>query len=156
MTVNTSKGRSNTTTTTPTQYEGLSGALNQFTGGRLGEWARTGTEKLTPEQLRAYGGAGATRTTDVERQRQRAIEEIAADPTLDVAQRQRAKQLTDLEAGSRLDAINKETEALIAEILRQNNALPAGDLETLAKIFYGGKGQDTVQKQSGQQGSFWG
>lgn len=140
-----SKGsQSSGSTSTPTnteQYADYFRGLDTLTGGRLNTFATQGTQKLTPEQIQAYGGLGATRTADVNRQRAQAIEGISADPNLTIAQRQRSTQLTDQDVQARLDAINKEVEAGITGLAQYNNTLTARDLELLAQIYYGGKAQ---------------
>ena len=146
----TSKQTSNSNSSTAADYAGYFGGLDTLTGGRLGEFATNGTQKLTPEQIQAYGGLGATRTADVNRQRAQAVEAIAADPNLNIAQRQRSTQLTDQDMQSRLDAINKETEAGVAALAQYNNSLSASDLELLIKAYYGGKGQTSYGKQVSQ------
>lgn len=143
------KQKQNSTPSSPTDYAGYFAGFNALTGGRLGDFATTGTQKLTAEQIQAYGGLGATRTADVNRQRAQALDEITADPNLDVAQRQRSRQLTDQDVQSRLDAINKETEAGIAGLAQYNNSLTASDLELLIKAYYGGKGVVSSGKNVG-------
>lgn len=140
------KNASGSTPTTPAGYAGYFGGLDTLTGGKLGDFAKNGTAQLTAEQIQAYGGLGATRTADVNRQRAQAVEGISADPNLTIAQRQRSTQLTDQDVQSRLDAINKETEAGIAGLAQYNNSLTASDLETLIKAYYGGKGEDKWSK----------
>ncbi len=78
--------------------------------------------ELTPAQLQALGGLGATRTADTERARRQAIEQIASDASLDVFQRGRSRQLTDQDYTARLDAINKETEAAISQLASEQRA----------------------------------
>ena len=140
------KNASGSTPSTTADYTGYFGGLDTLTGGKLGDFAKNGTTRLTAEQIQAYGGLGATRTADVNRARGQAIEGISADPNLTIAQRQRSTQLTDQDAQSRLDAINKETEAGIAGLAQYNNALTASDLETLMKAYYGGKGETKLSK----------
>ncbi len=143
------KQKSRSAPSSATDYASYFGGLDTLTGGRLSEFATTGTQKLTPEQIQAYGGLGATRTADVNRQRAQAIEAIAADPNLNIAQRQRSTQLTDQDMQARLDAINKETEAGIAALAQYNNSLSASDLELLIKAYYGGKGEVSSGKNVG-------
>lgn len=143
------KQKSTSLPSSAANYTGYFRGLDRLTGGKLGDFATHGTQRLTPEQIQAYGGLGATRTADVNRQRAAALEQIGADPNLDVAQRQRSTQLTDQDMQSRLDAINKETEAGIAALAQYNNSLTASDLETLIKAYYGGKGQMTSSKSFG-------
>lgn len=198
---------------TPEQLRGYFSEVDDISGGRLGEYAKTGTDatdyrgfalagesadgrpaietasyqQLTPDQLRGLGGAGETRRAAIERSRDRAREEIAADPSLSVSQRFRARQLTDEGAGTDLDAVNRETEALLTQLAggeRQQSfaadaaraeainrissdelsrryqaelakaGLTAADLDQLAQIFYGGKGQTSTSFGSSKGGSF--
>lgn len=152
----TGKQTSQSSSTSTAGYQDYFRGLDKLTGGRLGEFATDGTAKLAPEQIQAYGGLGATRTADVNRQRAQAIEEISADPNLTIAQRQRSTQLTDQDVQSRLDAINKETEAGITGLAQYNNELTAKDLELLIKAYYGGKGQQSTSKGVNQTwGGSW-
>lgn len=148
---NRSKSRSETQarSTSAGEYDSYFSGLDTLTGGRLGDFAKTGTQKLTAEQIQAYGGLGATRTADVNRQRAQAVEGIAADPNLTIAQRQRSTQLTDQDVQSRLDAINKETEAGITGLAQYNNSLTASDLEALIRAYYGGKGSQSSSVSTG-------
>lgn len=150
------KSASNSGTSSSADYGSYWGTLNDVTGGRLSEFAQGGTKPLSVDEIKSFGGMGETRRADVNAARSKAIEDMAADPSLSVAQKLRARQLTDNDANARLDAIAKETEAAIAAAAQANNALPAADLETLAKIFYGGKGQNSSSQSSGWRGSFWG
>lgn len=138
--------------------------LNANTGGTLGEFAMTGTpaveyEALTEEELKALGGAGATRTSEQLQARERAISEINEDPSLTIAQKQRARQLTDEDINTRLDAIAAETEAMLSdaaarERLREyeaelaNAGLTREDLEALSNIFFGGAATTSSSKGS--------
>lgn len=149
---------------TPEQVRGYFSDVDSISGGRLGEFARTGTgatdyrgfalagesadgrptieaasyQELTPDQLRSLGGAGETRRAAIERSRGRAREEIAADPSLSVAQRFRARQLTDEGASTDLDAVNRETEALLTQLAggerQQSFAADAARAEAVNKI----------------------
>lgn len=197
MSVGKSKSKSSTTQLTPDQVAGYFNKLNQVSGGKLSGFARNGTagqvepfqrldqgtldslnyNQLTPEQLQAVGGAGATRINSANSSRDQAVQEITSDPSLSVYQKQRAKQLTNQETQDRLDAINKETEAAIAnlasqqaartfdanktraDVIAQDNArafdaskavadLTREDLDALARIFFGGKGSNSSSKSS--------
>lgn len=143
------KSKSNSAPSSSKDYASYFGGLNKLTGGRLNEFATSGTAALTPEQIQAYGGLGATRVADVNRQRAQAVDEISADPNLTIAQRQRSTQLTDQDVQARLDAINKETEAGIAGLAQYNNELTTKDLELLIKAYYGGKGEVRSSKDTG-------
>ena len=111
--------------------------VNNITGGNLGTWAQTGTggvaytpiaegdirtadyQRLEPSQVQALGGLGATRKNEATKARQRALEEVTADPSLSVAQRLRARQLTDDDYNARADAIAQETEAAITGLMSE-------------------------------------
>lgn len=165
MSVGKSKSKSSSAPLSPQQVAGYFQQLDRLVGGRLGEFATGGTpatpyEGLTTEQLRALGGAGATRESAAERARRQAIEEIAADPSLTTFQRTRARQLADQDFADRLDAIARETEAGLAEMAseearrryeadRLNAALTREDLEALANIFFGGRGQTSSSTSRG-------
>lgn len=160
--------------TAPTDYNGIALEGEAANGRPTIQTARY--NELTPEQLRAVGGAGETRRLAIERARTRSVEEQASDPSLSVAQRFRARQLTDQDAAAQLDAINKETEAALTGVASEqrgrtlaadsaraeainaitqselgrryeaaltNAGLTAKDLELLADIYFGGKGQQS-------------
>lgn len=74
------------------------------------------------DQIRALGGAGATRELNAQRARQMALDEMTADPTLTVAQRQRSSQMTNRDYTDMLDAIGKESEASLTQALLQQAA----------------------------------
>ena len=111
--------------------------VNAITGGNLGTWAQTGTDgvaytpiaegdirtaeyqRLDPSRVQALGGLGATRKNEATKARQRALEEVTADPSLSVAQRLRARQLTDDDYNARADAIAQETEAAITGLMSE-------------------------------------
>lgn len=127
--------------------------LNDLSGGRLDTFAKTGTTPLTEEQLKAIGGAGATRTRQAEQARREALDKILADPSLSLPQRQRATQLSEGDYADRLDAISKETEAAMTNLAAGQAALPREDLHALAQIFFGGKGQRSTGSSSGSSDS---
>lgn len=156
MSINKSKGKTSSTPTTAPEYSAYFNQLNTQTGGRLGEFARTGTKALSPDEIRSVGGLGETQRLSIDRSRQRAVDDLAADPSLSVAQKFRGRQLTDEDALARSNAIDKEVEAAITGLIKDNNALTANDLELLGKLFYGGKGQTSVGKQSGSGGGLFG
>lgn len=138
--------------------------LNQFSGNRLDDWARSGTEatyyqQQSPDEIRKLGGLGATQVQGIEAERNRQNAEINADPTLSVFQRMRAKQISNDGFADRLRAINAETEAAIAsqanrEHLRsyedelRRKGMTAEDLNTLSSIFFGGSG--TISSSKGR------
>lgn len=119
--------------------------LNELSGGRLNEFATTGTPQLTPEQIQAVGGLGADRTRQLGVARQEAVSQITADPNLTIAQRQRSTQLTDQDYNDRLAAITKEIEGQKTGLAQYNAGLTAKDLELLAQIYFGGKGNYGTQ-----------
>jgi hypothetical protein len=108
------RSRSTTTPSTAQDYTSYFGGLNELTGGDLGRFAKEGTPRLTAEQIQAYGGLGATRTADVNRQRAQAVEGITADPNLTIAQRQRSTQLTDQDSPASMRSTRKPKLALPA------------------------------------------
>lgn len=136
----------------------------QDSPGRLSAWAQGGTpavdyQGLTGGQLRALGGAGASREQAAADARRRAIEEINANAGLDVTQKLRATQLQDADTAARLDAIRKETEAQMTQLASQEAARQYGadvrnadltkeDLAALAQIFFGGKGATSKNSSS--------
>jgi hypothetical protein len=208
-----SNQQSQTSQLTPAQVRAYFSDVDEISGGRLSRYATEGTapvdyqglalageapggrqtiqtasyQQLTPDELRAVGGAGETRRFAIERARKQAVGDQAADPSLSVAQRFRARQLTDQDAGDQLDAVNRETEALITqlaggerekaftadaaraqainqitseELSRRYQAeldkagLTAADLDQLAQIYYGGKGQQSSSVGRSGSGSF--
>lgn len=123
----------------------------QKEAGRLATWAKEGTAQtqytplqsgqyfnsdlsyapvqadvtyrpVSDDQIRALGGAGATRELNAQRARQMALDEMSADPTLTVAQRQRSSQMTNRDYTDMLDAIGKESEASLTQALLQQAA----------------------------------
>lgn len=152
----------------PRRVAGYFRELDKLTGGRLDDFARGGTptadfNPLNPEQIRALGGLGATRTNQVQDARRQALEEINADASLTLPQRMRARQLTDTDAQNRLDAILKESEGAITQTAERqglnafeaamaNNLLTRGDMEALARMFYGGMAQQGQTSSSSREG----
>jgi len=144
---------------TPDQIQAYFNQIDNITGGRLGSYAKNGTQPveyqaLTPSEVQAMGGLGATRTNTARTARAQAIQQIEADPTMTMEQRQRARQLTDQQYANELDSIAKETGAQITNLASQENArkynadvanskLTAEDLAKLAQIYFGGKGQQS-------------
>lgn len=183
----------------PLTAEDLTGyydELNALSGGGLDAYAKGGTKTvdyqglsdaqiqdtayqgLSPAQIQALGGLGATRKNEIDVQRERTAEEIAADPSYGVAQKQRARQLSDQDYSARADAIAKETEGAITGMASEEaqrkyqsgrditaalgqeygrryesqltkEQQQAKDLQLLAQIFFGGKGQ--VTNSTGRQ-----
>ena len=132
--------------------------LNNATGGNLARFSQGGMspevnyQQLTPQQLRAMGGAGATRELGAQRVRDDTLGRVQADPRLSVYQSQYAGQQADRDYWSNLDAILKESEAGMTALAGQqrtqdlnaqqfNAGLTREDLEALARIYFGGKGQ---------------
>lgn len=119
--------------------------LNELTGGRLNEFSTAGTPQLTPEQIQAVGGLGADRTRQLDVARREAVNQITADPNLTIAQRQRSTQLTDQDYQDRLAAVTKEIEGQKTGLAQYNAGLTRDDLELLAQIYFGGKGNYGTQ-----------
>jgi len=164
MSIRGSKSKSSSKPLRPDQVAAYFTQLDQLTGGRLGAFSRGGTaateyQALTPEQLRAIGGAGATREQQLKSARAQAIDDITGDASLDVAQRQRSRQLVDRDYSDRLDAIAKEIEASLTGVASEeqrrkyeadlaNARIPMDDLAALADIFYGGMGQTSKESSA--------
>lgn len=139
--------------------------VNALSGGRLDTFATQGTpavgyEQLSAEDIRALGGMGATREASAQRAQGQSLEQIGADPSLSVFQRQRARQLTNQDYRDQLDAIAKETEAAITGLKSQeagrgyqadvaNAQRLMADMEALASIYFGAKGNESKSKASG-------
>lgn len=169
MSVGKSKSKSKQTSRplTADELSGYFNRLNEHSGGRVDDFARNGAgsaqyEALTPEQLRSLGGAGASREAALTDARANAISEINADPSLTTFQRQRARQLTDNDFSSRLDAIKAESEAALAGLASEEQARKYAadkdnrdrlqeELALLAQLFYGGKGSIS-EGSSGSRG----
>lgn len=120
--------------------------VNEFSGNRLDGYAKTGTQatNYTPvdradlikpgtvtaqnvsynapsaDNIKALGGLGSSRAAEIERMRQAGRSETAADPSLSVFQKTRVNQLSDQESQDRLDAIKKETEAAISQMVAES------------------------------------
>lgn len=138
--------------------------LNNYSSGRLNDWARNGTEasyysEMKPEDIRKLGGLGATQIQGITAERDRQNAEINADPSMSVFQRQRARQLNSDGFNDRLRAINAETEAAIANMATgehtkayedelRRKGMTAEDLNTLASIYFGGSG--TISSSRGR------
>ena len=127
----------------PEELKAYTDQLNLISGGRLNTFATTGTPQLTPEQIQAVGGLGADRQRALAVARRQAVDQVAADPNLTVAQRQRSTQLTDQDYNDRLAAVTKEAEGLKTGLAQYNAGLTKEDLKLLADIYFGGKGQNT-------------
>lgn len=135
-------------------------------GGRLLQFAREGTpavgyDELTAQQLRALGGAGATRELAAGRAYGDQMDAVRADPRLSVAQGQRTRELATREYQGNLDAVAKEVEALLTGVSQEerkrryeaavrNSELTREDLAALANIFFGGKGQYATSSNTSQ------
>lgn len=139
----------------------------QYGQGRLLNWARNGTAEvdyqgLTPEQLRAVGGAGATRLLAVDRAYGDREEQLGSDPSMTLLQRNYARGLNTREATASRDAVNKEVEAALAGVMQEeakrrydagvrNANLTREDLELLAKMYQGFIGQQSTSSSSSTQ-----
>lgn len=113
-----SGGRLNTFATQGTQpvnYSGVSSPQQYFSTdlSYKPQTADLTYHPVSDTQIKALGGAGATRGYEATRARKQAIDEIAADSGLTLAQRQRSTQLTDQDYADRQDAIAKEAEAAL-------------------------------------------
>jgi len=163
------QSQQNSAPLTPKEVSGYFKELSGLTGGRLQNFAQTGTpvtpyEAPSDTQLQNVGGLGATRRNTVLGARETALQEIAANPNLTTFQQLRAKQLADAETKSELDALDKEIEAAITNLAfeRAKQKYQAGseqarltreDLEALAAIYYGGRGQRSSGTNSGSGSS---
>jgi hypothetical protein len=149
MSGNSSSQKSNSVSTstplTANQVNRYYRKLNKNSGGRLKDWARSGTEEteyqgvsnasqyfstdlgyqprsadvtyqaVSDDRIKALGGLVATRNLQNQKARQQAIDEITGDAGLTLAQRQRSTQLTDRDYADRQDAIAKEIEGQITQ-----------------------------------------
>ena len=156
--------------TTPEELEQYFKSLGGLSGGRLGDWAQQGTAQtqyntLTPQQLQAMGGAGATRTTALNQNLQNQQDQINQNSSMTYAQRGQANQQAMDTYNQQADAINKETEAALTGLASQeqmrkyqadlaNAQLSAQDLALLSQIYYGGKGQYSQGSSSGWNANF--
>ena len=161
---NSSHQTSESSPLTPEEVRGYYDMLDGLTGGRLNTFANQGTAPvnyapLTEGQLRAIGGAGETRRNALNRTYNDQQDQINDDSSLTVAQRTRANQLATNEYSDSLDAINKEVEATMAALSGQeqmnaynasvrNANLTRDDLNAIANIFFGGKGQKSKSEGS--------
>lgn len=157
--------KSSSRQTTPKELEQYFKSLGALSGGRLGDWATQGTAQtqynaLTPQQLQAVGGAGATRTAALNQSLQNQQDQINQNTGMTYAQRGQANQQATDTYNQQADAINKEVEAATTglasqEQMRQyqanlaNAQLSAQDLALLSQIYYGGKGQYSDSRSSG-------
>lgn len=193
------KSKSSTTSVSkplsPAEVGGYFTYLDGLSGGRLDAFAKNGTREthyvpaaksvgyqmLTADELRGLGGLGATRESAARRELDGALENLAADPRLSVAQHLRGKQLANTDYMDRLDAINQEREAAISQLASQergrdyearaadrmafmeeaqrdysaraaNAGLTRDDLQALAEIYFGGKGQVTTSTSKTSSG----
>lgn len=143
------KDKSNTRPTGTGEYAGYAAGLDTLTGGRFGKFAKEGTRTLTAEEIQATAGRRATDVNEVGTRRAQAIAELSANPDATIFQRQDAAQRGNRDVASRLDAINKETEAGIGDLAQYNNGLTSADLKLLIEAYYSGKGSVTTTKGSG-------
>lgn len=166
------QSQSNSTPLTADEIQTYFNQLDSNSGGRLGAFAQSGTAPvnyngLSEGDLLAVGGAGETRRNAVNDGLISQMDQISNDGSLTYAQRQRSQQLANDSARGDIDAINKEVEASLAALKQaenqnsynadvRNSQLEAQDLELLANIFFGGKGQTSSSTSSGNssQSSF--
>ena len=151
--------------TTPEELEGYFNSLNQLSGGKLGNWAQSGTaqtfyDPLTQAELQAIGGAGATRKAEIGQALADQQDQINRNSSLTYAQSQQANQQATENAMTQTDAVNKEVEAAMTGLASQeamnkykqdlaNAALTSQDLALLSQIYFGGKGQHSTSTSSG-------
>lgn len=163
-----SSSQSTSRPTTPEELQAYFNNLNTISGGKLGNWAQTGTAQthynpLNQAQLEAIGGAGATRQAEVDLALANQQEQIASNSGLTYAQSQQANQKAYETAMTQKDAINKEVEAAMTGLASQesmrayqanlaNAKLTSQDLALLSQIYFGGKGQHS---QSTSDSSGW-
>lgn len=148
-----SSNSSSSAQTSPEQLLSYWNTINDVSGGNMGEFATGGTGAITADQIRAAGGAGATRKLEIDNARKRALDEVNADASLSITQKQRARQLADEDFSARTDAINKEVESGLTDLVFKNRKMNQEDLDLLAKIFFGQMGS---QSQSSGSSSAWG
>lgn len=96
--------------TEPTEYKELNADLTY----RPSQWQDLNYKPVSDAQIKNLGGAGATRQLAAQQGRQQAIEQLLADPSLSIYQRQRSNQLINRDYSSQSDAIAKEVEAALA------------------------------------------
>ncbi len=141
----------------PQEVAGYFTNLNALSGGRLRSLATRGTAKVnfkgpTDSQIKRMGGLGATQKLDINRSQRQALDQINADPSYSVFQKQRGRQLTNQDALQATQALDKETEALIAQMAMdratkttetnfRNAEQKRQDLATIIEAYFGGKGQ---------------
>lgn len=173
--VSESKGWSHSQPSDPWQLAGYYNTLDLVGNGKLSKFAGQGTapvsyDQLTAQQLRAMGGAGATRELGAQRVRDDAMQRVTADPRLSQFQAQYAGQQADRDYWAAMDAIRKESEAGLTslaasqrladlEAQKYNAGLSQEDLKLLADIYFGGKGQYTTESRESSgsgRGSGWG
>ncbi len=156
------KGKSSSNPLNPNQVAKYFNRLDELSGYRLGGFARGGTPDvdfrgLSTQQIRNLGGAGATRELKAQEANDQALEQIDSDPSLSVFQKQRARQLNNDSYRSSLDAIAKETEAALSQQANSDNinrfqsdqinsTRLREDMETLARIFFGGRGTSSKSR----------
>ena len=157
--------RSSSRQTTAGELENYFQSLNALSGGQLGNWAQQGTAQtqynaLTPQQLQAIGGAGATRTAAMNQNLQDQQKQINQNAGMTYAQRNQANQQANNYYNQQVDAINQEVEAAMTGLASQeqmrkyqadlaNAGLTAQDLALLSQIYYGGMGQVSESRSKG-------
>lgn len=156
----TSSSTQNSNPLSPDEVAGYFKNLNSLTGGQLSTFARNGTKQVaykgpTDAQIRKLGGLGATEKLDIRRAQQQGLDQITADPSLSAFQKVRGQQLTNDEALQRTQALDKETEAAIAQLAADRAAKTTEtgfrnaeqrrqDLAAIIEAYFGGKGQKTT------------
>jgi hypothetical protein len=89
--------------------------------------ADVGYKSVSPEQLKALGGAGATREMSADRTYQRLLDQVGADPSMSLYQRDVSRKDATRDLADSRDAISKESEAaLTSAALAQAQADQAG------------------------------
>jgi len=128
--------------------------LNSLSSGNLNAFAKGGNAYQGPsiDNVKALGGLGATRINSLIQDRDRINDNYNTDASLSIFQKLRAQQLNNNDANASLDAINKETEAAITQFITSNELEKTkskrADLDLLAQIYFGGKGQKSGSKSS--------
>ncbi len=157
--------KSKTRQTTSKELEHYFNSMNALSGGQLGDWAQQGTAEtqynaLTPQQLQAIGGAGATRTAALNQSLEDQQGQINKNPSMTYAQQNQANQQAYNTYNQQTDAVNKETEAAISGLSSQeqmrkyqadlaNAGLSAQDMALLSQMYYGGMGQKSDSNSKG-------
>jgi hypothetical protein len=146
------------------QYETVT-ETTEGSPGRLAQWAREGSapvdygyqapdirygyqapniayKGLTADQVRAAGGAGATRLLGAQQVYGDRADQLRADPSMTLLQRNYAGGLNTRELGQTSDAVNKEAEAAITALMshQADKGLEAQALDAAGKKAVADKG----------------